>query len=677
MSDLINDLLTSDVAKRIDFLIKDLNKWSFDYYTKDSPSVSDATYDQAYSELRNLEREYPSLISPISPTQRIGDEILDGFKKVTLTVPMLSLDNAFSNEDMVSFVTKISNETGIPVDQIKIAGELKLDGLAVNLRYEDGVFVRGSTRGKDGFVGEDVTKQCRTIKTIPLRLLGENHPSVLDVRGEVFMPIASFEAFNALALENNEKTFINPRNAAAGSLRQLDPKKTALRNLSFIAYNVGEVVNGDLGNSHCQVLEKLEGWGFLRNENTVLLTGINEVIEHYSRLESLRNTLPMEIDGIVYKVDNIELQKELGFISKFPRWAIARKFPAQEKESKLLDVDFGIGRTGACTPRGIIEPVFVAGVTISSVTLHNMDFIKGMGIHIGDTLLIKRAGDVVPNVSGVVDTSPESKEIIMPSFCPDCGSVIEKEPEQRIFRCTGGIVCPSQSIESIKHFSDREHMNIEGFGDKVIEALFETGKLKNIADIYSLKEEDISCLPKQGVKSASKAIAAINASKHTTLPVFLSSLGIREVGRSASKTLAKHFFSLSAVRSATISELENLPDFGEVMAKNTVSFFSNPRNNEIIDLLLQSGITWDESVPVVGEQPLKGQTWVITGTLETMDRNDAKLKLESLGAKVSGSVSKKTTCVVAGPNAGSKLASALELGITVLNEDDLINILSS
>lgn len=652
-------------------LVAQLNQWSHEYYVRDTPVVSDATYDDAFRELKNIEAMGPVFVLKTSPTQRVGDVVLAEFEKTKLRVPMLSLDNAFSDDDVIAFMARCAKELGIDVNDLILTSEPKLDGLAVSLRYERGIFVEGSTRG-DGSVGENITAQCKTIRTIPLMLPGENHPAVLEVRGEVFMPLSSFNQYNAKMEEEGGKRLVNPRNGASGAMRQLDVSKTASRNLRFIAYSIGEVSGGVVGQSHHEMLEKLEEWGFLRNKDTKIIKGVDQMIAYYADLEQRRNTLEMEIDGIVFKVDNIEDQETLGFISRAPRWAIARKFPAQERESILLDVDFQVGRTGILTPVAKIQPVFVGGVTVSSITLFNMNEISRLGMRIGDTLMVRRAGDVVPNVSHVAISAQDGKDIVMPSHCPACGGVVVQESGETAYRCIDSTTCGAQAVEAINHFSNRDHMNIDGFGISLIEALYDEKRIANIADIYHLKASDISDLPGKGEKSAEKAIAAIEASKSTTLAIFLSSLGIREVGRTASKTLASHFITLDAVRKATYEDLLKLSDFGDVMATRTIDFFSNPANNELIDRLIAAGVHWDETVKEVGPQPLAGQVWVVSGTMNSMGRNEVKTKLESYGAKTSGSVSKKTTCLVAGPGAGSKLTDATALGVKVIDEDELL-----
>ncbi|MND12068.1 DNA ligase [compost metagenome] len=665
-------MTTTAVQTRIFELVSKLNHWSHEYYVKDNPVVSDVTYDEAYHELKALEAEHPEFVLPGSPTQRVGDVVLAAFEKTSLRVPMLSLDNAFSDEEVAEFMERCAKDLGVKVDELVLTAEPKLDGLAVNLRYERGVLVEASTRG-NGVVGENITAQCKKIKSIPLALIDNGHlPEIIEVRGEVFMPIASFERYNALAKEQGSKGLVNPRNGASGAMRQLDTGKTASRNLDFIAYNIGEVVGGRLGLSHHAILEALEDWGFKRNKDTQIIKGVAQMKDYYADLEVRRNQLDMEIDGIVFKIDSIDDQETLGFISRAPRWAIARKFPAQERDTPLLDVEFQVGRTGSITPVAKLEPVFVGGVTVSSVTLHNMDEVARLGIRIGDIVNVVRRGDVIPGIMGVFESSENGRDIVMPSHCPACGGKVVREEGEAAYRCIASNSCDAQAVEAIKHFSDRDHMNIENFGEKLIESLHDNKEIANIADIYSLTVDVVASMPSMGEKSANKVIAAIEASKSTTLAVFLSSLGIRQVGRSASKTLAKHFVTLAAVRSASYEELLSLEDFGDVMASNVLAFFQDEANNALVDRLIAAGVHWDETVKELGAQPLAGQIWVVSGSMEEMDRNSVKAKLESYGAKTSGSVSKKTTCLVAGPGAGSKLENANNLGIKVISEAELL-----
>lgn len=658
---------------RIQELTQALNKHNYEYYVLSNPTISDSSYDEMMRELQMLETSHPEFALPDSPTQRVGGEAIDQFEKVNHQIPMLSLDNAFSDEELLSFVEKAAAEQGIPNDEVTITAETKLDGAAVSLRYENGVLVYGATRG-DGSVGEDITHNVKTIKSIPLKLMGDNIPPVIEVRGEIFMPIASFEAYNAKADAEGSKKFANPRNAASGTLRQLDPKITAQRNLDFIAYSTGVVSQGFEKDSHFEMLTYLRELGFRLNPETKKLVGLQALVDYYKDLESRRNTLPMEIDGIVYKFDSKTIQQELGFLSKYPKWAIARKFPAQEKETTLLDVDVQVGRTGALTPVARLSPVHVGGVTVSNATLHNFGEIARLGIQIGDIVLVARKADVIPGITALLQVGSNRKPIAIPTSCPVCGSPVAKEEDQEKMYCTGGFLCDAQAVESIKHYAGRDYMNIDGFGDKLIERLYEVGKLKTIADIYDLTVSDIATLEGMGEKSAQKAIDAINASKKTKMATFLSSLGIREVGRTASKDLVKVYKTIDDIRNATASDFETkVSGFGPVMAKNLATFFASPSNNAVIDKILFSGVYWEEEV--VGEQPLLGQVWVVTGTLEKMDRNQAKEVLEKLGAKVSGSVSKKTTCVVAGPGAGTKLTTAQDLGVKVIDEAEFLAML--
>lgn len=658
---------------KIKALVEKLNLWSHAYYVNDDPVASDEEYDQAFQELLTLESNHPELVLAISPTQRVGDVILNGFSKSQHIVPMLSLDNAFTDEDMTSFLHRVAKSLGVSAEQLPIVAEAKLDGLAVNLTYINGVLTTASTRG-DGLVGEDITAQCRTIKSIPLILVGDNIPSFIEVRGEAFMPYSAFNAYNEKAIKSGTKALVNPRNGAAGALRQLDTRKTAERNLDFIAYGIGEIKSEIQITSHIDILSMLDGFGFQRNKETKLLTGIGEITDYYNKLHQARSILPMDIDGIVYKVDSTLQQEELGFISRAPRWAIARKFPAQEASTTLNDVDFQIGRSGAVTPVARLEPVFVGGVTVSNSTLHNMDEIKRLGIRIGDTVLITRRGDVIPKIQAKLSSNENSIDIVMPSHCPACNSEIKRIEGEATYRCTGELICPAQAIESIKRFASRERMNIAGFGDKLIESLYNAGKIKNIADIYDLTLEDILSIPRQGERSAEKAIEAIEKSKKTTLSIFLASLGIREVGETACASIVKVLHTLDAVINASTATLITIPDIGEVMAGYARRFFDDERNIDIINRLKASGVHWDESIQEVGEQPLLGQTWVLTGTFSTMKRDAAKKALEALGAKVSGSVSKKTHCVVAAPGAGSKLTDAQDLGIKIIDEDAMLAI---
>lgn len=660
--------------ERILELTKELNIHNHNYHVLDAPTISDHKYDMLFRELQELENKFPNFALSDSPTQRVGGNPIESFNQITHTIPMLSLGNAFSDDELIDFIIKAAKEAGIPKDKIIIVAEPKLDGAAVSLRYENGLLVYAATRG-NGTVGEDITHNVRTIPSVPLSLAGDNIPEVLEVRGEIFMPIASFEEYNKLAIESNTKTLANPRNAASGALRQLDPKKCAERKLAFIAYGNGEISEEFEKETHHDTLLMLKDFGFKPNEDTKLLNGIDELIDYYNDLHERRNSLSMEIDGIVYKFDSKEVQEDLGFLSRTPKWAIARKFPAQEESTLLLAIEDQVGRTGAITPVARLEPVYVGGVTVSNATLHNYGEVQRLNVAPGDTISVVRAGDVIPKIQRVMKKG-DGNVPDMPSQCPVCGSPTYKEPDQEKLYCTGGLICNAQSVESIKYYVGRSRMNIDNFGDKLVEQLFEAGKLKNIADIYTLTVDDIASLERQGIKNATKVINAIESSKEVPLAKFIASLGIREVGETASNDLVKVYSSIDELREATASEFENKVDgFGPIMARNLYNFLQVDSNNEIIDRIISSGLTFTVEEQV--EQSFEGQTWVLTGTFETMKRNDAKAELVKRGAKVSGSVSKKTQFVVAGPKAGSKLENAQKLidegfNIEIMDEAELI-----
>lgn len=658
------------VIDQIKKLRENLNNYSHHYYVLDEPIVSDVTYDEDLRALETLETANPDLVTLDSPTQRVGAPALKSFDSVTHEVAMLSLDNAFSDEELVAFITKSAKSLGVSVNSLVLTIEPKLDGLAVSLRYEDGVLVRGATRG-DGSVGEVVTENTRTIKDIPLRLVGDSIPEVIEVRGEVFMSLKSFNAINELGKQTGGRIFANPRNAAAGSLRQLDSKITAKRNLSFIAYSVGDVSEDYLANSHHGVLEQLKTLGFRMNADTKNVTGPQAAVDYYNDLVERRNDLDMEIDGIVYKLDSIEDQEEMGFSGRYPKWAIARKFPAQQKETLLEDGEIQVGRTGVQTPVARLKPVHVGGVTVTNATLHNFGEIERLGVQIGDTILVQRAGDVVPQIVKVLQKGKERRPFNIPTNCPVCNSPVKQEIGEAKMYCTGGLICDAQAVEAMKHFVSRDRMNIDGLGKSLVEKLHAAGVLKNIADIYGLVEDDIASLDGQGKNSAQKILKAIEASKETTFAVFLSSLGIREVGRTASMDLAKVYNSIDEICASNAGEFENNVDgFGPVMSRYLETFFATEANLEVVEKLITAGVHWVEEEQF--EQTLIGQTWVVTGTLEKMSRNEAKAELEKRGAKVSGSVSKKTTCVVAGPGAGSKLTKAQDLSVKVIDEDGFL-----
>lgn len=667
--------LFPDVSAELEQLRSDINYHNHRYHGLDDPQISDAEYDRLMQRLKNLEAEHPELITPDSPTQRVGSEPLSEFVTVVHEMPMLSLDNAFSDEDLLSFNKRLQDRLK-STEEIEFACEVKLDGIAVSLLYRDGVLVRGATRG-DGTNGEDITQNVRTIASIPLRLLGENYPSTLEVRGEIYMPKAGFNAFNEKALAAGEKLFVNPRNAAAGSLRQLDPRITAARPLEMCAYSVGLVEGGDVPNRHTDILKALQGWGFLINRELQTAKNIDECLEYYRRIQEKRSALAYDIDGIVFKVNSRELQETLGFISRAPRWAIAYKFPAQEETTLLQDVEFQVGRTGAVTPVARLQPVFVGGVTVSNATLHNRDEINRLGIKIGDTVVVRRAGDVIPQIVAVIESKrpADARDIIFPTHCPVCGSPVETLPGEAVARCDGGLICAAQRKEAIKHYVSRKAMNVEGLGDKLVEQLVDLNMINTIADIYSLTREQLANLERMGEKSADNILAALETSKKTSLAKFIYALGIREVGESTARNFAKHFGTFEAFAAADELNLQQVTDVGPVVAHFVYEFFQQENNRQAIEQLKAAGIQWPDEVATATDAPLLGLTYVLTGSLEIFSRDDAKAHLLALGAKVSGSVSAKTDYVVAGPGAGSKLQKAEELGIKVLTEQDLLALL--
>lgn len=653
-------------------LVEKINLWNHAYYVLDNPLVSDAEYDQAFRDLLSLEAAHPELVTPQSPSQRIGAAPISEFKKVEHRVKMLSLANAFSLQETVDFFDKVAKELDVNLESLAIFSEPKLDGLAITIHYHHGVFSYAATRG-DGQVGEEVTHNIKTIKSVPLKLDTDTPPEKLEVRGEVFMPKAAFEKLNRLAGEQNSKVFVNPRNAAAGTVRQMNPKIAAARDLQFIPYGIGEYQGQHEFIRHSDIIDYLVSLGFRRNSHCYTFSGsFAAFTDNYQQMEQLRDSLPMEIDGIVYKIDDLPTQTALGFIARSPKWAVARKFPAQQVTTQLIGVDFQVGRTGVLTPVARLEPVFVGGVTVSNATLHNMDEIERLGLCIGDSVEIQRAGDVIPKVVKVVEQSADRQPIIMPECCPVCASPVARTDGQAAFRCKGGLICAAQSAERIEHYASRKCMNIVNLGTKLIELLYSKGIINTIADIYKIKLEDIANLEGQGEKSAQNVLASIEASKTTKLSTFLAALGIPEVGEGGSKNIARYFKSLSAIQAASVEDLLQVPDVGSVTAKSIVDFFQDGRNQAIVADIINAGVNWeDEQHQPAQAQPLAGQTWVLTGTM-AMPRHEAKALLESLGAKVAGSVSKKTDCVVAGAEAGSKLAKAEQLGVKVMNEADFL-----
>ena len=666
--------IPEEVHQHYQRLKSELNQHNHAYYVLDDPSIPDSHYDRLMAELQAIEQQYSQLRNSDSPTQRIGGMALDSFSQVRHEVPMLSLDNAFSDAEMMDFDRRIKDRINLDSSQnLTYACEPKLDGVAVSLIYQKGLLIRGATRG-DGSIGEDITANVRTIKSIPLSLHGDIFPELLEVRGEIYMPRDGFNHFNKKALESGDKPFVNPRNAAAGSLRQLDSKITATRPLEMCAYSVGQYQGDQKPDSHFAVLNMLGTLGFKINQHIKQVEGLEALEDYYQQLAQLRDKLDYDIDGIVYKVNDLKLQQRLGFVAKAPRWAIARKFPAQEEMTRLLDVEFQVGRTGAVTPVARLKPVFVGGVTVGNATLHNADEINRLGVCVGDTVIVRRAGDVIPQiVKAVVEKRPEGAQpILFPERCPVCQSSVKRVEGEAVARCTGGLFCGAQTKEAIKHYASRKAMDIDGLGDKLVDALVDNELIYSVADLYELKLEKLINLERMAQKSAENLLNSIEASKQTTLPKFLFSLGIREVGEATAQTLANNFGTLDKVIEASVEQLLEVEDVGPVVARHIVDFFRNPDNLSIVEAIINSGVQWKDIDQTAQSLPLKGQTWVLTGTLETMSRAEAKDRLQQFGAKVSGSVSAKTHAVVAGPGAGSKLNKAQSLDIQILTEESLI-----
>ncbi|XOV89592.1 MAG: NAD-dependent DNA ligase LigA [Pseudomonadota bacterium] len=667
----------ADIAAEAEALRADINRHNTLYHSRDEPEISDAAFDELFRRLREIESLYPELISPDSPTQRVGAAPLATFSQVEHELPMLSLENAFSESDLIDFDRRIRARLDTD-NEIDFACEPKIDGVAVSLLYEAGILVRGATRG-DGTTGEDITQNVRTIEAVPLRLQGTGYPDRLEVRGEVYMSRRVFERLNRDAEKLGEKVFANPRNAAAGSLRQLDARLTAKRRLTMFCYSVGLFEGGTLPDRHSEILSALRGWGLRTNPLTEVVRGIAGCVDFYNRTQAARRNLDYDIDGVVFKVDRLDQQQALGFLTRTPRWAIAHKFPAEEGITQLLDVEFQVGRTGAVTPVARLAPVKVGGVTISNATLHNMDEVRRLGLMIGDTVTIQRAGDVIPKVVAVAESlrPADARPIVLPARCPACDSEIVLPEGEVIARCSGGLVCGAQRKENIRHFASRLALDIEGLGDKLVEQLVEEKLINSAADLYSLTLEQLVALPRMAEKSATNLLAALERSKQTTLPRFIYALGIQAVGESTARNLANHFLDLAPLRAATVDELQQVPDVGPIVATEIATFFAQQENERIIDALLAAGVTWEVLARPESALPLEGQTWVLTGTLTRMTRAEAKQRLQALGAKVAGSVSVRTDCVVAGDAAGSKLARAAELGVPVIDEDKFLEVLSS
>ncbi len=661
-----------------------LQRHNYLYHVLDDPEIPDIEYDRLMRELQALEKQFPNLITNDSPTQRVGAAPISQFGSVTHKLPMLSLDNAFSEDELRDFHRKLKERLELDESSafLDFTAEPKLDGAAVSLLYEDGILVRGATRG-DGTKGEDITHNVRTIESIPLRLLDGDYPAVLEIRGEVFMPRAGFDALNAKARANGEKTFVNPRNAAAGSLRQLDPRLTATRPLEFFSYGVGYSEDGHLPERQSAILDKVHEWGFASCPERRLVVGIDGCFEYYQDMEEKRADLPYDIDGVVFKVDRLDFQRELGFVARAPRWAIAQKFPAQEELTVVLDVEFQVGRTGAVTPVARLEPVFVGGVTVSNATLHNMDDLARKDVRVGDTVIVRRAGDVIPEVASVVlDKRPRNTDpVILPPSCPVCGSAIERVEGEAVARCTGGLHCSAQRAEALKHFVSRRALDIEGMGAKIIEQLVDIDRIHTPADIFELTHDELMNLDRMGPKSAENLLAAIEASKQTTLARLIYALGIREVGDATANSLADHFGSLPPIMNLSQEELQQVPDVGPVVAAHIHAFFSDEDNLSVIQRLQNLGVAWSDSASTdeqtSGQNVLEGKTFVLTGTLSAMTRDEAKDLIKSHGGRVTGSVSKSTDFVVAGDNPGAKVKKAHDLQIAVISEADLSALLET
>lgn len=663
------------LRQRVERLRAEIERHNYRYHVLDDPEVPDAEYDRMMAQLRTLEQEHPELVVPESPTQRVGGAPVAGFAAVRHQLPMLSLDNAFAREDVVAFDRRVRERLETEKD-VDYACEPKLDGLAVSLTYRDGALAIAATRG-DGAVGEDVTHNIRTIPSVPLRLAGKAWPRLLEVRGEVFMSIEGFRAMNSRALERGEKAFVNPRNAAAGSLRQLDPRLTASRPLEIFFYGAGIVEGATLPDRHSRILDQLRDWGLRTSPESRVVSGVDGLLKYYEEIGRRRAKLRYQIDGVVYKVDQIAWQRELGFVARAPRWAIAHKFPAEEEMTRVRAIEWQVGRTGALTPVARLEPVFVGGATVSNATLHNIDELHRKDVRVGDTVILRRAGDVIPEVVRVIleKRPPRTSVVRLPDKCPVCGSDVEREEGEAVARCTGALVCRAQLKESLRHFASRRALDIEGLGSKLVDQLVDDGKVSNAADLYRLTAAQLAELERMGDKSASKLIESLDRSKRTTLARFLYALGIRDVGEATADALAGHFRTLKALRTATVEEIEEVPDIGPITAAHVHAYLAEKRNAAVIDALVKLGLEWPETPAAAPrDSQLGGKTFVLTGRLASLTRDEAGDLVRERGGKVAGSVSKKTDYVVAGEEAGSKLRKATELGIQILDEDDFLRL---
>jgi DNA ligase (NAD+) len=672
----------SSVAERARFLRGELERHNHAYYVLDAPTIPDAEYDKLFRELQAIEGEHPELVSPDSPTQRVGGRPLPEFVPVRHAVPMLSIktETDTSPSGARAFDARVRKLLALDdaAPPVEYAAELKFDGLAINLRYEHGVLVQAATRG-DGETGEDVTQNIRTVRRIPLRLHGAV-PPLIEVRGEAFMSRPDFERYNERQRQAGKATLVNPRNGAAGSIRQLDPKLAAERPLSFFAYGLGDTSGWTLPETHSSVLDALAVFGLPVCEHRAVVGGAEELVAFHERILAMRDALPFDIDGVVYKVNSLALQARLGFVSREPRWAVAHKYPAEEALTTVEAIEVQVGRTGAITPVARLAPVFVGGVTVTNATLHNEDEVRRKDVRVGDTVIVRRAGDVIPEVVAVL---PERRpimaaEFVMPKCCPICGSAVEKPEDEAIARCTGGLFCPAQRKQALLHFAGRRAMDIEGLGEKLVDQLVDAGAVKTPADIYSLGLDQLAALERMGEKSANNLLMAIEASKQTTLARFIFSLGIRNVGEATAKDLARHFGSLDTLLLADEGRLQQVPDVGPVVAASIARFFAEPHNGEVIRQLRAAGVVWPDGAPAVAVlSNVAGKTFVLTGTLPSMSREEAKEMIEARGGKITGSVSKKTDFVVAGSEAGSKLDKAQQLGITILDQAQLMELLNS
>ena len=667
--------LPAEIVEQAERLRGAINRHNHQYHSLDSPIISDVEFDQLFRELKSLEARYPGLVTEDSPTQRIGATPLSAFSQISHEMPMLSLENAFSEADLEDFERRIKARLGA-FDVLEFVCEPKIDGVAISLLYVDGQLVRGATRG-DGTTGEDVTQNVRTIESIPLRLQGEGWPRRLEVRGEIYIAKPTFHGINADAQARGEKLFANPRNVAAGSLRQLDSRLTAKRKLTMYCYSVGLVEGGELPPTQAGILQQLQDWGLRINPLVEVVQGAAMCRIYYEQILARRADLDYEIDGVVFKVNSMALQQRLGILTRTPRWAIAHKFPAEEGYTRLVDVEFQVGRTGAITPVARLEPVKIGGVTISNATLHNMDEVGRLGLKIGDRVLVQRAGDVIPKVVAVDQSQrpADARSINLPNHCPACGAEIVLVEGEVIARCSGGLFCSAQRKENIRHFASRLAMDIEGLGTKLVNQLVDEGLIASPADLYSLTESDLLGLDRMAPKSANNLLEALEKSKATTMARFIYALGISEVGESTARNLALFFGDIDALRAANNELLQTVADIGPIVAEKILAFFHQQNNQKVIDELLAAGVHWQTEISTVDPTALTGQSWVLTGTLTILTRNEAKAKLQSLGAKVSGSVSNNTSCVVAGDAAGSKLAKALELGVPVIDESALLEVL--